>query len=103
MHLQARMEDEAACMLVLPGVTPEGRKELVGFHVGLRESAQSWRERLVDLEARGLAVAPETAVGDGALGFWKALEEIFPRAPHQRCQVHKVELEFPRFRGPNRP
>ena len=68
-YLQARMEDHAECMLVLIGATPEGRKELVGFQVGIRESAQSWRELLVDLKARGLAVAPEIAVGDGALGF----------------------------------
>lgn len=89
-YLQARMEDDAACMLVLLGATPEGRKELVGFQVGVRESAQSWRELLVDLKARGLAIAPEIAVGDGALGFWKALEEIFPSTRHQRCWVHKV-------------
>ncbi|MEO1103619.1 MAG: IS256 family transposase, partial [Pseudomonadota bacterium] len=89
-YLQARMEHDAACMLVLLGATPEGRKELVGFHVGVRESAQSWRELLVDLKARGLAIAPEIAVGDGALGFWKALEEIFPTARHQRCWVHKL-------------
>ena len=89
-YLQARMEDDAACMLVLLGATPEGKKELVGFQVGVRESAQSWRELLVDLKARGLAIAPEIAVGDGALGFWKALEEILPRAKHQRCWVHKV-------------
>ena len=89
-YLQARMEDDAACMLVLLGATPEGRKELVGFHVGVRESAQSWRELLVDLKARGLALAPEIAVGDGALGFWKALEEIFPPTRHQRCWVHKA-------------
>ena len=76
-------------MLVLLGATPEGKKELVGFHVG-GESVQSWRELLVDLKARGLAVAPEIAVGDGALGFWKALEEIFPSTRHQRCWVHKV-------------
>jgi len=88
-YLQARMEDDAACMLVLLGATPEGKKELVGFHVG-GESVQSWRELLVDLKARGLAVAPEIAVGDGALGFWKALEEIFPSTRHQRCWVHKV-------------
>ena len=89
-YLQARMEDDAACMLVLLGATPEGKKELVGFHVGVRESAQSWRELLLDLKARGLAIAPEIAVGDGALGFWKALEEIFPTTKHQRCWVHKV-------------
>src|SRR5215213_9127922 len=72
-YLQARMEPQAECMLVLIGATPEGRKELVGFQVGMRESAQSWRELLVDLKARGLAIAPELATGDGALGFWKAL------------------------------
>ena len=77
-YLQARMEPQAECMLVLIGATPEGRKELVGFQVGLRESAQSWRELLIDLKARGLAIAPELATGDGALGFWKALEEVFP-------------------------
>jgi putative transposase len=89
-YLQARMEPEAECLLVIIGATPEGRKELLGFHVGTRESAQSWRELLVDLKARGLAVAPELAVGDGALGFWKALDEVFPGARHQRCWVHKV-------------
>jgi len=89
-YLQARMEDDAACMLVIVGATPEGRKELVGFQVGVRESAQSWRELLVGLRARGLAVTPEIAVGDGALGFWKALDEIFPATRHQRCWVHKI-------------
>ena len=68
-YLQARMEPQAECMLVLIGATPEGKKELVGFQVGVRESAQSWRELLVDLKARGLAIAPELATGDGALGF----------------------------------
>jgi transposase-like protein len=89
-YLQARMEDDAACMLVVIGATPEGRKELVGFQVGVRESTQSWRELLVDLKARGLSVAPELAVGDGALGFWRALEEIFPATRHQRCWQHKL-------------
>jgi transposase-like protein len=84
------MQDAAACMLVVIGATPEGRKELVGFQVGVRESTQSWRELLVDLKARGLSVAPRIAVGDGALGFWKALEELFPSTRHQRCWQHKV-------------
>jgi putative transposase len=88
--LQARMESQAACMLVLIGATPEGRKELVGFQVGVRESAQSWRELLVEVKRRGLAIAPELAVGDGALGFWKALEEIYPGTRHQRCWMHKA-------------
>ena len=77
-YLQARMEPQAECMLVLIGATPEGKKELIGFQVGVRESAQSWRELLVDLKARGLAIAPELATGDGALGFRTALEEVSP-------------------------
>jgi putative transposase len=89
-YLQARMEPQAECMLVIIGATPEGKKELVGFQVGLRESAQSWRELLVDIKARGLAITPELATGDGALGFWKALEEVSPTTRHQRCTVHKT-------------
>jgi len=89
-YLQARMEPQAECMLVLIGATPEGRKELLGFQVGVRESTQSWRELLVDLKARGLAIAPELATGDGALGFWKALDEVSPTTRHQRCTLHKT-------------
>ena len=89
-YLQARMEPQAECMLVLIGATPEGKKELLGFQVGKRESAQSWRELLVDLKARGLTIASELATGDGALGFWKALDEVSPTTRHQRCTVHKT-------------
>ena len=89
-YLQARMEPQADCMLVLIGATPEGKKELLGFQVGIRESAQSWRELLVDLKARGLNMAPQVATGDGALGFWKALDEVSPTTRHQRCTVHKT-------------
>ena len=67
-YLQARMEPQAECMLVLMGATPDGTKELIGFQTGMRESGQSWKELLVDLKARGLVVAPQAAVGDGALG-----------------------------------
>jgi transposase-like protein len=88
--LQARMEDHGECMLVLIGATPEGKKELIGFQVGVRESAQSWRELLVEVKSRGLTIAPEIAVGDGALGFWKALDKVFPGTRHQRCWVHKT-------------
>jgi transposase-like protein len=88
--LQARMEDHSECMLVLIGATPEGKKELIGFQVGVRESVQSWRELLVEAKSRGLKIAPEIAVGDGALGFWRALEEVFPGTRHQRCWVHKA-------------
>ena len=78
------------CMLVLIGATPEGKKELVGFQTGVRESAQSWRELLIDIKQRGLEIAPDLAVGDGALGFWKAIEQVFPTTRHQRCWVHKT-------------
>jgi transposase-like protein len=77
-------------MLVLIGATPEGKKELIGFKTGMRESAQSWKELLVDLKARDLSIAPEIAVGDGALGFWRALDEAFPSTRHQRCWQHKT-------------
>jgi transposase-like protein len=89
-YLQARMESQTECMLVIIGATPEGKKELLGFQVGFRESSQSWKELLVDLKAKGLTIAPELATGDGALGFWKALEEAFPSTRHQRCTVHKT-------------
>jgi len=103
-------------MLVITGATPEGKKELPGFQVGTRESTQSWRELVVDIKARGLAMAPKIAVGpphaccacivplrlaghvympekgamDGALGFWKALDQVWPDTRHQRCWVHKI-------------
>src|SRR5258706_12523256 len=89
-YLQARMEESAECMLGLIAATPEGKKELVGFQTGVRESAQSWRELLIDIKLRGLEIAPDLAVGDGALGFWKAIEGGFPDARHQRCWVHKT-------------
>ena len=89
-YLQGRMEDARSCVLVIIGATPEGKKELVGFQAGYRESTQSWRELLAGLKARGLTTAPELAVGDGALGFWKALDEVFPTCRHQRCWVHKT-------------
>jgi putative transposase len=88
--LQALMEESAECMLVLIGATPEGKKELVGFQTGVRESAHSWRELLIDVKRRGLEFAPDLAVGDGALGFWKAIEEVFPGTRHQRCWVHNT-------------
>ena len=77
-HVQARLEDDAQCLLVIIGATPEGKKELVGLIDGVRESAQSWKELLLDLKQRGLAMGPELTVADGALGFWKALPEVWP-------------------------
>ena len=77
-------------MLVLIGATPEGKKELVGLLDGERESKISWKELLLDLKRRGLEAGPELAIGDGGLGFWPALEEVYPRVRHQRCWVHKT-------------
>ena len=71
------MEDDKQCMLVIIGATPEGKKELVGFLDGYRKSTQSWRELLLDLKGRGLSVPPKLAIGDGATGFWGALEEAW--------------------------
>ena len=89
-HVQARLEDAAACLLVIIGATPEGKKELVGLIDGVRESAQSWKDLLLDLKRRGLGVAPKLAVADGALGFWQAIEEVWPQSRGQRCWVHKT-------------
>jgi transposase-like protein len=89
-HVQARLEDAAGCLLVIIGATPEGNKELVGLIDGVRESAQSWKDLLLDLKRRGLAMAPKLAVADGALGFWQAVEEVWPQSRGQRCWVHKT-------------
>jgi transposase-like protein len=89
-HVQARLEDDPQCLLVIIGATPEGKKELVGLVDGVRESAQSWKELLLDLKRRGLAMGPELAVADGALGFWQAIEEVWPSTRGQRCWVHKT-------------
>ena len=89
-YLQARLEDEKQCILVLIGATPEGKKELIGFTDGARESAQDWRELLLDLKRRGLTIAPKLTVADGGLGFWKALGEVWPTTREQRCWVHKM-------------
>src|SRR5215210_6487029 len=95
-HVQARLEADAQCLLVIilgsspRTATPEGKKELVGLTDGVRESAQSWRELLLDLRRRGLSIGPELAVADGALGFWQAVEEVWPKTRGQRCWVHKT-------------
>ena len=89
-HIEARLEDEKQCILVLIGATQEGRKELVGFTDGARESAHDWRELLLDLKRRGLDAQPELVVADGALGFWKAAGEVWPKTREQRCWVHKT-------------
>lgn len=88
---RVRLEDsESQCFLVIMGATKEGKKELVAIGEGLRESEDAWREVLLDLKKRGLAVGPELAAGDGALGFWAAISKEYPNAAHQRCWVHKT-------------
>ena len=89
-YFQARLEQSNQCFLVIIGADERGRKELVGFWDGYRESEQSWRELLLDLKARGLTIGPELAVGDGALGFWKAIVQVYGETRSQRCWVHKT-------------
>jgi putative transposase len=90
-HTGLRQEDDARqCLLVIIGVTPDGRKELVTIGDGLRESKESWLDVLRDLAGRGLEAGPLLAVGDGALGFWAALDEVYPETRRQRCWVHKT-------------
>ena len=90
-HTGLRSEQsEGQCLLVIIGVTPEGRKERVVIGDGYRESKQSWQDILLDLKARGLQAGPLLATGDGAMGFWAALEEVFPTTRAQRCWFHKM-------------
>src|SRR5689334_4254763 len=89
-HFNIRLEEDRQCILVLMGATADGHKELIALDDGFRESEQSWKALLLDCVARGLSVAPSLAVGDGALGFWKALRQIFPTTQEQRCWVHKT-------------
>jgi putative transposase len=86
----ARLDQERQCILVVIGADDRGRKELVGLTDGYRESEQSWHELLVDLRHRGLELGPELAIGDGNLGFWKALRQVYGAARAQRCWVHKT-------------
>ena len=89
-HFGVRLEEANPCILVVIGATPEGRKELVVLADGFRESEQSWKEVLLGLKRRGMKIDPELAIGDGALGFWKALPQVFGAAREQRCWVHKT-------------
>ena len=89
-YFSARMEEEKQCILVIVGATDKGQKELIAIADGYRESEQSWLEVLLDLKRRGLEMGPQLALGDGALGFWKALRQVYPGAREQRCWVHKT-------------
>jgi len=89
-HFGVRLEDASQCILVVIGATAEGKKELLAMSDGYRESESSWKELLLDLKARGLTNDPKVAIGDGALGFWKALPQVFGTTRAQRCWVHKT-------------
>ena len=89
-YVNVRLEDERSCLLVIMGATREGKKELIAVSDGFRESTLSWKEILLDLKRRGLKTAGKLAIGDGALGFWAALEEVYPGTKRQRCWVHKT-------------
>jgi transposase-like protein len=88
-HLKVRLEQDKVCLLVIIGVRADGTKELIALADGFRESSESWADLLRDCKRRGMA-APMLAVGDGALGFWKALREVFPQTREQRCWWHKI-------------
>ena len=90
-YFNVRMDEAKQCILVIIGVTEEGVKEFVAIEDGYRESEQSWLMALRDLKQRGLEIGPELAVGDGALGFWKALPKVYGQTRSQRCWVHKTK------------
>jgi transposase-like protein len=89
-YFNVRLTDDRPCVLVLMGATEDGTKELIALVDGQRESEQSWLELLLDVKSRGMTDAPMLATGDGAMGFWKALRQVFPATRVQRCWVHKT-------------
>jgi putative transposase len=89
-YFNIRLSDDRPCVLVLMGATEDGAKELIAMIDGQRESEQSWLELLLDVKSRGLTESPMLATGDGALGFWKAIRQVYPSTRHQRCWVHKT-------------
>ncbi len=89
-YFNIRSDDARQCILVIIGVTDQGHKELIAIEDGYRESEKSWSELLLRTKLQGLEAAPKLAIGDGALGFWKALSQVYPETKHQRCWVHKT-------------
>ncbi|MEZ5974461.1 MAG: IS256 family transposase [Planctomycetota bacterium] len=89
-HFNIRLEEGRQCILVLMGATEDGFKEIIAVQDGVRESEQSWRELLLQVKAQGLTIDPKLAIADGALGFWKALPQVWPDTRPQRCWVHKT-------------
>ena len=93
-YFKARSETDSECMLVIIGATADGKKELVGFADGFRESTENWHNLLLDLKNKGLKEPPALAVGDGAMGVWAALRKVFPKTRQQRCWVHNFYLSY---------
>jgi transposase-like protein len=89
-YFNVRLDGERSCVLVIMGADEDGNKELIAISDGIRESTLSWKDVLLDLKRRGLTIDPKLAIGDGALGFWGALEEVYTTTRHQRCWVHKT-------------
>lgn len=89
-YFNVRLEEQRTCILVVIGANYQGKKELLAVRDGYRESEQSWKELLLELKSRGLEIDPKLAIADGALGFWKALPQVFPTTRAQRCWVHKT-------------
>lgn len=89
-YFNVRMEEERSCILVVIGANYQGKKDLLAVRDGYRESEQSWKELLLELKSRGLEMDPKLAIADGALGFWKALPQVFPSTRAQRCWIHKT-------------
>jgi putative transposase len=88
-YFNVRLGNEKSCILVVMGADENGKKELISVTDGYSESTTSWKEILLQMKSQGLEQAPKLAIGDGALGFWKAVSEVFPTTKHQRCWVHK--------------
>jgi len=93
-HVKVRLEQDKVCLLVMIGVRADGTKELIALADGFRESSEAWADLLRDCKRRGMR-APALAVGDGALGFWKAVREVFPATREQRCWFHKIAINRP--------
>jgi putative transposase len=89
-YFNVRLEGSRQCILVLMGAAADGKKELIAIQTGQRESELTWKELLLNVQARGLTIDPDLAIGDGALGFWKALRQVYETTKEQRCWVHKT-------------
>ena len=89
-HFNVRLDNDRQCILVIIGVTVDGQKEIIAVSDGFRESKESWKSVIREVKRLGIKIAPKLAIGDGALGFWAAIQEEFPETNHQLCWVHKT-------------